>query len=85
MSSLQMPEPAPPQAPQPLPGPLDQPDPAGQQDPLQVLQDCIQSLPAVIAALPDPQDTQDAVKALGILAGIQTRLMRGAGGPQTGG
>jgi hypothetical protein len=36
----------------------------------------------VIAALPDPRDTQDAVKALHILAGIQTRMMSNGGGGQ---
>lgn len=52
-------------------------------DPLSVLQECIQQLPAVIAALPDPRDTQDAVKALQLLAGIQTRMMsQGQQGPQ---
>jgi hypothetical protein len=58
-------------------------------DPLATLQQCIQALPAVIAALPDPRDTQDATKALLILTGIQTRLMspqtpQGAPGPPSG-
>lgn len=57
-----------------------------QEDPLQILQECIQQLPRVIAALPDPQDTQDATQALLTLTKIQTRMMRGGGtgGPQTG-
>ena len=53
--------------------------------PLAVLQDCINGLPKVIAALPDPQDTQDATQALLILTRVQTRLMKnqgGASGPQ---
>lgn len=54
-------------------------------DPLKVLQDCIQELPKVIAALPDPQDTQDATQALLTLTKIQTRLMgKQASGPQAG-
>jgi len=53
----------------------------GAQDPLGTLQQCIQSLPGVIAALPDPRDTQDATRALLILTGIQTRMMS-QGGPQ---
>ena len=57
------------------------------EDPLEVLQDCIQGLPKVIASLPDPQDTQDATQALLILTKIQTHLMarnqsQGQGGPQ---
>jgi len=55
--------------------PLEQGEPADKENPLDVLQECIQALPGVIAALPDPQDTQDAVQALHILARIQTRLM----------
>jgi hypothetical protein len=50
-------------------------------DPLSVLQECIQSLPAVIAALPDPRDTQDATRALLLLTGIQTRMMSPQGAP----
>jgi hypothetical protein len=55
-------------------------------DPLTVLQECIQSLPGVIAALPDPRDTQDATRALLLLTGIQTRMMsqQGGGGQQQG-
>lgn len=55
-------------------------------DPLKVLQDCIEGLPKVIAALPDPQDTQDAIQALHILAKIQTRLSgkQASNGPQAG-
>lgn len=45
------------------------------ESPLEVLQDCINGLPKVIAALPDPQDTQDATQALLILTRIQTRMM----------
>lgn len=55
------------------------------ESPLEVLQDCINGLPRVIAALPDPQDTQDATQALLVLTRIQTRLMNrqgGSGGPQ---
>jgi hypothetical protein len=55
---------------------------SGSTDPLTVLQECIQGLPAVIAALPDPRDTQDAVKALQLLVGIQTRMMAQQQGPQ---
>jgi hypothetical protein len=44
--------------------------------PLQVLQDCINGLPKVISALPDPQDTQDATQALLTLTKIQTRLFQ---------
>lgn len=58
-----------------------------QQDPLQVLQECIQQLPKVIAALPDPQDTQDATQALLTLTKVQTRLMtkqQGSGAPPQG-
>jgi hypothetical protein len=85
MSSLQLP-------PQ-LEAALAQPPPAGltppeqgeaqdQEDPLDVLQECIQNLPKVISALPDPQDTQDAVQALHILTRIQTRMMRQSGSSQ---
>lgn len=68
----------------PLPAGLSGGDQAYDQNekPLEVLQDCINGLPKVIAALPDPQDTQDAVQALGILTRIQTRLMKSQGGPQ---
>lgn len=63
---------------QPLPAGLGSQDQgSSQEDPLQVLQECIQALPGVIAALPDPQDVQDAVQALHILSRIQTRLMKG--------
>jgi hypothetical protein len=86
--NLQLPEPDPAQA---QGGPL----PAGlggggydqdqQEDPLQVLQKCIQQLPRVIHALPDPKDVEDAVSALKILASIQTRLMKqGPGAPPQG-
>jgi hypothetical protein len=56
----------------------------GSTDPLTVLQECIQQLPSVIAALPDPRDTQDATRALLLLTGIQTRMMsqQGPQGPQ---
>lgn len=62
---------------------------SGSTDPLTVLQECIQGLPAVIAALPDPRDTQDATRALLLLTGIQTRMMGqqgqgGQGGPAQG-
>lgn len=85
MNGLQIPPDAGPPQPSPLPGGLADTGQDEQQDPLAVLQECIQALPGVIASLPDPQDTQDAIKALQILAGIQTRLMRGAGGAPTGG
>lgn len=57
---------------------------SGATDPLTVLQECIQGLPGVIAALPDPRDTQDATRALLLLTGIQTRMMsqQGQQGPQ---
>lgn len=54
-------------------------------DPLSVLQQCIQTLPSVIAALPDPRDTQDATRALLLLTGIQTRLMQPPAGGAPGG
>ena len=44
-------------------------------DPLTTLQTCIQQIPGVIAALPDPRDVQDATRALLLLTGIQTRMM----------
>ena len=54
------------------------------QDPLSVLQDCIQHLHfQVIPALTDPGMTNQAVQALKILTGIQDQLSR-ANGPQTG-
>ena len=62
-------------------------EPPDTEDPLDVLQECIQQVSKTISALPDPKDTQDAVKALGLLAGIQTRLMtqtQGPGGPPQG-
>ena len=57
------------------------------QDPLSVLQDCIQHLHfQVIPALTDPQDTNQAVQALKILTGIQQHLAQGAqNGPQQAG
>jgi len=73
-------------APQLPPGLADQGGYQASQDPLQVLQECIQSLPGVLAALPDPRDVQDATRALLLLTGIQTRLMQqgqpGGGGGQ---
>ena len=78
MNSFQMPDGQGPLAPQALPAGLNPPEqgePADQEDPLDVLQECIQALPKVISSLPDPQDTQDAITALGILAKIQTRMM----------
>lgn len=51
------------------------------QSPLDVLRQCINAIPAVIHALPDPRDTQDAVRALLLLTGIQTRMMSGNGTP----
>lgn len=65
------------------------PDQGGQPDqesPLDTLQEVIQMIPGLLHALPDPQDVQDASRALLILAGIQTRLMRANGSPgQAGG
>lgn len=58
--------------------------PQNSPDPLQALQECIQTLPGVIAALPSPQDTQDATQALLILTRIQTRLMGNGGQPGPG-
>lgn len=52
----------------------DQPDQPGQ-DPLQVLQEVLNDVHRLIAVLPDPQDTQDAIQAMRVLAGVQTRLM----------
>lgn len=57
-------------------GPPDQ----GGADPLSQLQDCMNQLHTVIAALPDPQDTQDAIGALQILARVQTRLQKASPG-----
>lgn len=68
---------APPALPQGLQGGYDQDDSS---DPLKVLQDCIQKLPEVLSALPDPQDVQDATQALLILTKVQTRLMNKQGG-----
>lgn len=53
-------------------------------DPLEVLQECIQGLHGVVAALPDPQDTHDAAQALLILTKVQKRLMgeQQGNGPQ---
>lgn len=53
------------------------------ESPLEVLQDCIQGLPRVIAALPDPKDVQDATKAMVLLTGIQVRLMGQGGNGQS--
>ena len=74
-------------APELPPGLADQGGYQPGQDPLQVLQECIQSIPGVLAALPDPRDVQDATRALLLLTGIQTRLMQagtGGNGPQPG-
>jgi hypothetical protein len=85
--SLQMPEMGgmmPPQ--QPLPQGLQEPGEApDKEDPLDVLQECIQALPGLLNALPDPQDVQDATQALLILSRIQTRLMskQQSSGPQS--
>lgn len=63
----------------------EQGEPADQEDPLDVLQECIQAVAKTMSALPDPQDTHDAGKALSLLTGIQMRMMKGAGGPPTQG
>jgi len=70
-------------APQLPPGLADQGGYQPGADPLQVLQECIQSIPGLLNALPDPRDVQDATRALLLLTGIQTRLMQGGaqGGP----
>lgn len=49
---------------------------------LQVLQEIMQDLPRLIATLTDPQDTQDAIGCLQVLAKIQTRLMGSRGAAQ---
>jgi len=70
------------------PGLADQGGYTPQQDPLEVLQTCIQQLPGVLAALQDPRDVQDATRALLYLTGIQTRMMQGqqgGGGQQSAG
>ena len=65
----------------PLPQGLEDDQPTG--DPLGCLKDVIDDFPRLLTELQDPRDVQDAVKALQILAGIQTRLMSGGpSGPQ---
>ncbi len=54
-------------------------------DPLSSLQDAIHSVMSAMVALPNPQDTHEAGKAVTLLTGIQTRLMSGPpGAAQTG-
>jgi hypothetical protein len=56
-------------------------------DPLGCLKEVIDDFPRLLTELQDPRDVQDAVKALQILAGVQTRLMsagQAASGPQAG-
>lgn len=53
---------------------------SGGSDPLTTLQECLQALPGVIAALTDPKDVQDATRAMLILTTIQQRLMQPSGG-----
>lgn len=67
----------------PLPAGLD--DEQAPSDPLGCLKDVIDDFPKLLTELQDPKDVQDAVKALQILAGIQTRLMSAAPGQQQGG
>lgn len=57
----------------------DEGESAGGEDQLQTLQEIMQDLPRLIATLRDPQDTQDAIGCLQVLAKIQTRLMQGRG------
>jgi len=59
--------------------------PQGGIDPLTALQEVIQLLPTLMAALPDPRDTQDVARCLLVLTGIQTRMMQGPGGGGGGG
>ncbi len=51
---------------------------------LDLLQDVMNDLPKLIAALKDPKDVENAITCLRVLAGIQTRLMQsqGSGGAQ---
>jgi hypothetical protein len=74
----------------PLPqGLQDQAEPGEDQGgtPLDCLKEVIDDFPKLLTELQDPRDVQDAVKALQILAGVQTRLMtagQAANGPQAG-
>lgn len=71
------------QAPQGLPAGLG-PDTDGG-DPgyseLDCLKDVIDDFPKLLTELKDPKDVQDAVSALRLLAGVQTRLMSAQAGP----
>lgn len=50
-------------------------------DPLSCLKEVIDDFPKLLTELQDPRDVQDAIKALQILAGIQTRLMTAGQAP----
>ena len=70
----------------PLPAALqagqpDQDDQGGYSQ-LDCLRDVIDDFPKLLTELTDPKDVQDAVSALRLLAGVQTRLMAGQGGAQ---
>lgn len=49
---------------------------------LSALQQAINLIPQVMAALPDPQDVHDVATCLRVLTGVQKRLM--GAGPQGG-
>lgn len=74
-----------------LGGPGDTPDMgmggggAASPDPLEAIQGVIEDFPLLLVALHDPGDVHDATKALGILTGIQKRLMGGNGPAAQGG
>jgi len=56
-------------------------------DPLGCLKDVLDEFPKLLTELTDPRDVQDAIKAMHVLSGIQTRLMsggQGQGGAQAG-
>ena len=66
-----------------LPAGLGQPPQQDQDegyDQLSCLRDVIDDFPRLLTELKDPKDVQDAVSALRLLAGIQTRLMGPANG-----
>lgn len=89
--SLQLPEGVPPglaqalQGGQGLPAALQGPPPGQDDDQgyseLDCLKDVIDDFPRLLTELTDPKDVQDAVSALRLLAGVQTRLMSAQAGP----
>ncbi len=50
-------------------------------DPLVVLQDVIEQFVPLMIALPNPEDTRDVTRAMGILQNVQHRLMTAQSGP----